>query len=760
MPDLQRRTHCLIIVILLGGIAGGTSNVDGAVGSAVVMPGPKLFSKLGNRVTVDTTWVENDGYRPVRVRFESLVPLAVDRAITFRISLYPGWFGNQDGRLQISEDFVLPAGATRVDTTVLVPCHELWDSVSWNVAVDGSVDAELGTDRNRNANIVWIPGSIHQSRQLRELPRVLVVGDAATEADILQGMLRPLTTVEAEFLGVTTMGANWKTNLASATRSHFVSIAELPDTWLGYSCLDIVCISEQQLLDLRQRRPDAVTALNRWIMAGGNLWVYGLGSDPLGLARINDTLGLSSLNESEQASLGTDDETSPGIDQGWDQPGWHQPDRYVSVVDLEKVTPEYYGLYDAGEEAQVETVKLYGKPNSLGSGSHQWAWRTAGNGWIAAFAASQPFQTSEDELGWVLGSMTTRRANWQDRYGATSSRDRAMLEFWEFVVPGIGIAPVGAFQILITLFVILIGPVNYVLLRRMKRLQLLIITVPLGSVAVACTLFLYALLGDGITTRVRARSFCELDQRTGEEVVAARLSYYAGIAPSGGLHFSRETAVYPIRTMSGAFDRNEVSRLDMNWSSGQHLQGGWLNSRTPTQYLTVTARASQRELKIRQQGNTFQAGNFLGRKIEQLVLADSQGKLYWADSIAVEELGRLEPIESQTAQARLVKLYNQGRPRLEENFQGYGSTNYDPYRFSPKQKDASAKLPAENSPKGLASSLFELRLQSAMLRLPPAKESPWQPRTYLAILQETDDDLLGVDGAQQEGGFHVIFGKW
>ena len=38
--------------------------------------------------------------------------------------------------------------------------------------------------------------------------------------------------------------------------------------------------------------------------------------------------------------------------------------------------------------------------------------------------------------------------------------------YWNWMVRGVGAAPVGTFLLLITLFVVVIGPVNYLLLRR------------------------------------------------------------------------------------------------------------------------------------------------------------------------------------------------------------------------------------------------------------------------------------------------------
>ena len=84
---------------------------------------------------------------------------------------------------------------------------------------------------------------------------------------------------------------------------------------------------------------------------------------------------------------------------------------------------------------------------------------------------------------------------------------------------------------LITLFVLLIGPLNYWWLKRAKRLHLMVLTVPLAAIVTTAGLAAYAVLADGFDTKVRLYSYTTLDQRTGDAACWARLSYYSGLAP-------------------------------------------------------------------------------------------------------------------------------------------------------------------------------------------------------------------------------------
>ncbi len=64
---------------------------------------------------------------------------------------------------------------------------------------------------------------------------------------------------------------------------------DFSDQWINYSGFDIVCLSREQLAALGESRPAAFRALVAWTAAGGNLWVYGLGSEWQHLPELEET---------------------------------------------------------------------------------------------------------------------------------------------------------------------------------------------------------------------------------------------------------------------------------------------------------------------------------------------------------------------------------------------------------------------------------------------------------------------------------------
>lgn len=249
------------------------------------------------------------------------------------------------------------------------------------------------------------------------------------------------------------------------------------------------------------------------------------------------------------------------------------------------------------------------------------------------------------EVEWVhlLGQLGTQRTNWVERHGVSLHAVNA--SFDDYGVPGVGLPPVNAFRVLITIFVLAIGPLNYFWLQRVHRQHLLIITVPIAAVGVTIALFFYALLDDGLETRLAPSTLSFLDDRNGELTTWSLLSYYSGLAPRGGLEFSDETAVYPVSREDAYVRRAERARTVVWREERQRLASGWLPSRTPTELLAIRSTTTRARLLVDEtpeDGAAPTAGNQLGTKIKQLFLVDSRGEHFVAKEIAPGEQVELQ----------------------------------------------------------------------------------------------------------------------
>lgn len=387
--------------------------------------------------------------------------------------------------------------------------------------------------------------------------------------------------------------------------------------------------------------------------------------------------------------------------------------------------------------------------------------RPFGSGMIVAVAADKLFDESTHNWVWIFNSLGPDRWLWYRRQGL--SLDRKNGDFWNWLIRGVGLAPVTEFRILITVFVLAIGPVNYFWLRRRGRLHMLVVIVPLAAMAVTLSLFGYAMVADGLDTRVRARTFTQIDQRTREAVCWSRLSYYAGLAPSNGLTFPDDVTVTPL-TANDNGDSDMARRQNLAWSSKeQHLVSGWLASRTPTQFVTVRSRSSPAALRFLppRAAADAQVENQFGTRIIRLLLADEAGKHFRATDVAPGGRATLVAADPADQEAAIFDFAKDRQPSVPDGFvppTNTGFTTPRVYRY----------MPYNNSLAGaaLANGLLETQLRDAVMG--PGRHVSWAkpkgfdlaPRSYIALVERSPEVVFGVDDVREEDSLHVIVGRW
>ena len=328
--------------------------------------------------------------------------------------------------------------------------------------------------------------------------------------------------------------------------------------------------------------------------------------------------------------------------------------------------------------------------------------------------------------------------------------------FDSFLISDVGLPPVKSYRVLITLFVIGIGPVNYWLLRRRGRLHLLLFTVPAAAIVVSTALLAYAIVADGFGSHLRARSYTELDQRNREAVSWARLSYYAGISPRGGLVFPTDTAVLPLdRDLDW---RSYKPERTLNWASQQSLVRGWLASRTPTQYLTVRPYACQRELLVieSEDGTGCAVENRLDTTIRKLMLRSAAGNLFYGSAIAPRGRLELTALDTDEASDEAVKQLYTERNQGSSSLIGDASTPAARLFFGPAVARRSRSF-GNNSNNFNSPGLLDLGIAEAFQEVGSRLR---EPRTYVAVVERPPDVVVGMDGLMESESLHVIFGNW
>jgi hypothetical protein len=698
----------------------------------------------GMWLTVDNRWVNNYGYHPVQATIGVARPSTTDRTVRLRLRNAP--WSPFEGSVWVEQELKLPKGSASVSAIVTVPKFR-YNSWGGNTGMSAEV---------------WVDGRID-----KDLSSGLASG-------IFGG-----TTSQAWDVAILTIDSTKPARQAGGNNNAFndrlvwMPIADLPKRWIEYTALDVIVVSATELKQISGRNPAALLAIQRWARSGGQLWVESAGQRWENLGEVARLLGMQpngpvNITEANAAEHGW--KPIPYLAADWDgkvvrfsnrRDGTSREVRDPSVIAQYRADPNYYVVEERTETDSARERERARWKDALGQCLQQ----PLGMGAVRAFRTSEvtekmdrrePLVDTMTEVSATRVALETTRS-WTNRHGLAPDTQNS--EFSHWMLPGVGLAPVTEFCILITLFVLVIGPVNYILLKRLQRLHLLVITVPAAALLLTAALFAYALVADGLGTKVRVMSFAHIDQRSGEAVCWSRLSYYAGLAPGRGLEMPSDVALYPIVPDWFGGGGNAELRInrDLVWDEPQmRLTRGWLRSRTPTQYLAVRARKSPARLEIGLGEDRMQVKNELGAPIHFLAVAGPSARFFPGETIAEGAAVELSPTEQREAARRLGELARRNRPAPPAAL-----TPADGRTFS--MQDALimsySMYDYDYSGAMLSGNLLHNEIEQWTSMSDPVS-TPWPPRTYVAITKKGPEVEIGMEGTLEEESFHVVVGQW
>lgn len=699
-------------------LLGVSSFASGSTGITHDTPSNSLS---GLRLRLETHWVESYGYRPVQFTLTAKTPANRDRLVTLRVYTSDWSFNFRQAydrhQLAVEQDFVLPAGQISVSKEILIPQLSEWAMLWWDAWVDGRKDAALSISENEALG--------HTGKQENYLC-VLRVHPSAKVPPVQ-----------------TQIGITEHPTLQSVRVDYYQST--LPEQDLKYSAVDAVLVKASQLAALLEESPAGKAALLRWVHSGGTLWIDHVGNDFQGLASVTSALSLEDL-ETPAGRLGRPvDDLLP----------W----RWVSLrPKLSRVTAE-----DVGE-------RILGRSNrrALAPEQDQKATQREVRGWYAelplglgrilAFEKAwyQPPTNEETEIV-RSGRTNLLQAEWSRRHGIEPVKGAR--EFANFLPPKVGVAPVVEFQVLMSLFALVVGPLSYWLFRQRQQRHLMIITTPLIALALTIGLISYSIMSDGFGTYLRVRSLTVIDQKSNHASCWSRLSYYAGAAPSDRMAFDDSTAIYPIASSAGGA-RNRMARRLVEWvpakANGnadetdtsrpkQLLKEGWLPTRETTQFLQIrTFKANLKRLSIQDGDQQVAVTNELGSALEWVVVRDRQGDYWRTNSVAVDGNAVLKRTKLEDFRQELTKKLSEHRPKFPEGW----SSDWNGLSPSRRKSEASTQLSDNRMNRELESLIS------------PLNEEPLAPGAYLAITKEPTHLDPGLTDVDLVAGFHVVVGNW
>ncbi|MDG2184897.1 MAG: hypothetical protein P8K79_04415 [Mariniblastus sp.] len=333
-----------------------------------------------------------------------------------------------------------------------------------------------------------------------------------------------------------------------------IPLGSLPRRWMGLYNVELILISLPDLKQACQADPAVRDALRQWLTMGGTLVVNDCGADLAAAPQI-----LPTLFGPESALLPQQKEVK-----------WSVPS---SKLKSQISQHRYFRDYTIAIDPDVAGAS-WRPADSLES--ERWVMAPYLLGHVLAVSDDMSQSTDKQWQELVNAHNVLKGDDWQlDQSGMINDRSPNR----DFQIPSVGEPPVIAFQLLLALFVILAGPVFYLVFRRIKKMHLLLFATPLLSLIACLGMFLFAILNDGFSRQGRVHSVTFLNQSSGDAVTFARHALYAGTQPSGYL-FNNNTLV-----MDSRRDNSPISRF--RYGNDQLiLSGGDIKARTKHQVAT------------------------------------------------------------------------------------------------------------------------------------------------------------------------------
>ncbi|MFT7676410.1 MAG: hypothetical protein ACI8QC_000381 [Planctomycetota bacterium] len=306
----------------------------------------------------------------------------------------------------------------------------------------------------------------------------------------------------------------------------------------------------------------------------------------------------------------------------------------------------YAGLGQAFEQRRLipnsgNTLK-FGTPYSYGLGRIALvgaAFDWTGSAWVdaAARAGSLLVQNRRARL-------TPSPGNWQ--------LDRPML-----TIPGIGSLPLRGFLVGLLLFAVLIGPVNLLVLKRMQRPALLLITIPGLSLAATACILLFGIFDQGLDVKQAEWSVSHLDQVSKRVADLSMRAVYAGSSPGAGLRPGAGTAIFPERRMG-----NEEVYVVEQTGEGRVFRGSFLPVREVFSQVVMREAASRQRVEVSMGNGRVEVQNSLKSTISMLAYHADNGDWYSVRDLDPGDnaAAKLDPKMAQSLDAALTGDFGGG----------------------------------------------------------------------------------------------------
>jgi len=197
-------------------------------------------------------------------------------------------------------------------------------------------------------------------------------------------------------------------------------------------------------------------------------------------------------------------------------------------------------------------------------------------------------------------------------------------------IPGLARLPYRSFAGLLMLFAIVIGPVNFLTVRKRKNPVILLLTIPAIALVTTVALLAYGIYFQGVDVKTASYSVAVLDQREHRSACVESRQFFAGLAPAAGLALGPGTIVHAW-PLDGSYSSWNRKRYEVELEGGALLAGDYLPSRRATSQVVAVERAERGRLDVKRSGNALAVDNNLGVGVKHLTVRDPEGRFFVFD---------------------------------------------------------------------------------------------------------------------------------
>jgi hypothetical protein len=231
----------------------------------------------------------------------------------------------------------------------------------------------------------------------------------------------------------------------------------------------------------------------------------------------------------------------------------------------------------------------------------------------------------------------------------------------EGITEGLHDVPRLGYVLISLLLAVIIGPVNFLVLRHRRRPAFFYLTAPLLGLGGMTMLLGYTLLDEGVSLKRRHLAVLLHDPATGRGAAYEAHGTFGGILPPRNIEYPVETAVAPFYEMD-PIPSHGAQRLVTVWSPAQRLARGWTRSRDTSAFLTVTPERVRMGMTVRTDPSTGEVtvDNGLTATAEWVYarLEDEEGgsSLMTTAEVAPGQNAVMETAGRQTSAARIFAV--------------------------------------------------------------------------------------------------------